>query len=300
MLPQIMKGEFPMNEQELKKYLDDFKAELIELIEQQLKMPKKQLLTIREAAEYLGVSYNTFQKLRYNGLKLFEVDGVKRVYKNDLDEFIKKIVFKEKNTMARKKNKAIKQYKLKNGETRYMFKVYQGMDPKTGNRRETTRRSFLNYREAEIEYGKLKVNGQKGNFINQITYRVVYEDWFKFYKKQGNRASTIQKTEQFFKHHILPQLGHIKIQKIDYKICLEAAYVWYEALKYSKKIEQYAKLVLEHAVNLKYMDRNPMQSVSTPVKNHDVRQVSFYTREELIEFLEAAKKEPLKNTLICV
>lgn len=197
--------------------------------------------------------------------------------------------------MARKKNKAIKQYKLKNGEIRYMFKVYQGMDPKTGKRRETTRRGFLNYREAEAEYEKLKVNGQKGNFINQITYNEVYEDCFKFYKRKDNRASTILKTQQYFKNHILPQLGHIKIQKIDYKICLEAAYVWYEALKYNKKIEQYAKQVFEHAVNLKYIDRNPMQSVSTPVKKHGIRKVSFYTREELIEFLEAAKKEPLKK-----
>lgn len=197
--------------------------------------------------------------------------------------------------MARKKYKAIKQYKLKNGEIRYMFKVYQGMDPKTGNRCETTRRGFLNYREAEAEYEKLKVNGQKGNFINKITYNEVYEDWLKFYKKKGNRASTILKTEQYFKHHILPQLGHIKIQKIDYTICLEAAYVWYEKLKYNKKIEQYAKQVFEHAVNSEYISRNPMQSLSTPIKKHLPKKASYYTREELVEFLEAAKKEPLKK-----
>ena len=198
--------------------------------------------------------------------------------------------------MSRKKNKAIKQYKLKNGETRYMFKIYLGMDPKTGERRETTRRSFLNYREAEIEYEKLKVNGRKGNFINQITYKEVYEDWLTSeYKKRGNRASTVKKTEQYFKDHILPQLGHIKIQKIDYKICLEAAYVWYEALKYNEKLEQYAKQVFEHAINLEYIIRNPMQSVSTPVKRHIAKKVSYYTREELIEFLEAAKQGSLKK-----
>lgn len=78
-----------MNEKEIKKYLDDFKSDLIELVEKQLSQPEKQLLTIREAAAYLGVSYNTFQKFRYNGLKFFEVDGVKRVYKTDLDQFIK-------------------------------------------------------------------------------------------------------------------------------------------------------------------------------------------------------------------
>lgn len=79
-----------MSEQEIKQYLDDFKKELIELIQHQLSKPEKQLLTIREAAEYLGVSYNTIQKLRYNGMKFFEVDGIKRIYKKDLDEFLKK------------------------------------------------------------------------------------------------------------------------------------------------------------------------------------------------------------------
>lgn len=78
-----------MNENEIKKYLEDFKSELIELIQKQLSQPEKKLLTIREAAEYLGVSYNTFQKFRHNGLKFFEVDGVKRVYKANLDQFIK-------------------------------------------------------------------------------------------------------------------------------------------------------------------------------------------------------------------
>ncbi|MEK4629010.1 MAG: helix-turn-helix domain-containing protein [Psychrobacillus sp.] len=78
-----------MNEQDLNAYLENFKKELIEVIEQQLNKPEKQLLTFREAAEYVGVSYNTFQKFRYNGLKFFEVDGIKRIYKKELDEFIK-------------------------------------------------------------------------------------------------------------------------------------------------------------------------------------------------------------------
>lgn len=82
-----------MNEQELKQYLNDLKSELIELIEKHLSQTEKQLLTLRDAATYLGVSYNTLQKFRHNGLKFFEVDGVKRVYKNDLDQFIKKNSF---------------------------------------------------------------------------------------------------------------------------------------------------------------------------------------------------------------
>lgn len=79
-----------MAENELKQFLDYFKNEVSALIDQKLSMPEKQLLTLNEAAKFLGVSYNTLQKLRYSGLKFFEVDGVKRVYKKDLEKFIEK------------------------------------------------------------------------------------------------------------------------------------------------------------------------------------------------------------------
>lgn len=79
-----------MAENELKQFLDYFKTEVSELIEQKLSMPEKQLLTLNEAAKFLGISYNTLQKFRYAGLKFFEVDGVKRVYKKDLEKFIEK------------------------------------------------------------------------------------------------------------------------------------------------------------------------------------------------------------------
>lgn len=140
--------------------------------------------------------------------------------------------------MARTKNKAIKKYTKKNGQTCYMFKIYQGMDPKTGKRRETTRRGFLTYREAEIEYDKLKMNGRNQLFTNNLTYEEVYEIWLETsYKKKENKASTVDKTIQYFKNHILPEFGHLKIQNINYHICLEAAYNWYHNLKYNKKFK---------------------------------------------------------------
>lgn len=77
-----------MTERALKLYLEELKIEIITAITEQVSKPNKQLLTVREAAEYLGVSYNTFQKFRYEGLKIFEVDGIKRIYKHELDIFI--------------------------------------------------------------------------------------------------------------------------------------------------------------------------------------------------------------------
>lgn len=36
-------------------------------------------MTLKDSAKYAGVSYNTFMKFRELGLKICEIDGVKRV-----------------------------------------------------------------------------------------------------------------------------------------------------------------------------------------------------------------------------
>lgn len=83
-----------MTENELIQFLTEFKDEIINAVSSKANNPQKQLFTLKEAAEYLGVSYNTFQKFRYEGLKVFEFDGTKRVYKEEIDKFIEKYSYK--------------------------------------------------------------------------------------------------------------------------------------------------------------------------------------------------------------
>lgn len=49
----------------------------------------KEWLTLAEAAKYAGVSHNTFVKFREMGLKVAQVDGIKRVSRNEIDTFLK-------------------------------------------------------------------------------------------------------------------------------------------------------------------------------------------------------------------
>jgi len=49
----------------------------------------KQWMSISEAAKYVGVSYNTFTKFRTMGLKICEIEGIKRVSKDEIDTFLK-------------------------------------------------------------------------------------------------------------------------------------------------------------------------------------------------------------------
>lgn len=45
-------------------------------------------MSISEAAKYVGVSYNTFVKFRNMGLKICEIDGIKRVSRKEIDTFL--------------------------------------------------------------------------------------------------------------------------------------------------------------------------------------------------------------------
>lgn len=45
-------------------------------------------MTKAQAAEYCGCSFNTFQKYVRAGLRVIQVDGVNRIDKNDVDDFL--------------------------------------------------------------------------------------------------------------------------------------------------------------------------------------------------------------------
>ena len=53
----------------------------------------KEWMNIKEAREYIGVSHNTFTKYRELGLKISEIDGIKRVSKAEIDNFLNKHSF---------------------------------------------------------------------------------------------------------------------------------------------------------------------------------------------------------------
>ncbi|RUL47237.1 DNA-binding protein [Lysinibacillus antri] len=50
-------------------------------------------MTLKDGAKYAGVSYNTFIKFRVMGLKVCEVDGVKRVSRKEIDSFLERHSF---------------------------------------------------------------------------------------------------------------------------------------------------------------------------------------------------------------
>ncbi|WP_291754730.1 DNA-binding protein [Lysinibacillus sp. UBA5990] len=63
-------------------------AELLEQIVSNKPETSKEWMSIQEACQYISISFNTFNKFRVMGLKVAEIDGVKRVSKTEIDRFL--------------------------------------------------------------------------------------------------------------------------------------------------------------------------------------------------------------------
>lgn len=72
----------------LEKSLTEHILNLISSAIDKNKLYSPEWLSLADAAKYAGVSYNTFIKFRTLGLKVCEIDGVKRVSRKEIDRFL--------------------------------------------------------------------------------------------------------------------------------------------------------------------------------------------------------------------
>lgn len=190
-----------------------------------------------------------------------------------------------------KKHRQIKKYTLKNGEVKYKFTVYLGIDPDTGKEKPVTRSSFNTVKEAEFAIDKLKYEFKQGMKPNdqRKTFNEVYLDWVLYYKASGIKMSTYSKTEGYFKNHILPFFGEMKVTKITVRHCEEFALKLSTELQYFHHVINYAKEVLEMSVRFGYIHTNPISKMNKyPKEKKHVMMDNYLETHELKKVLEHA------------
>ena len=193
----------------------------------------------------------------------------------------------------------IKKYTTKNGETRYLFQTYLGIDPITGKERRTTRRGFKTMKEAkqaernlllDVEENGLPSNQSDG--FQDPTFEEVAHLWLKSYKTTV-KASTFGLTESKLKQLIKNHFEGMKIKKISVPYCqkvvieLSKTYVLYN--HYLSVINR----IFKYAVLMDILDSNPFDKVIKPKSRQTQRKGNFLTKEELKEFLKLAKTATL-------
>lgn len=200
--------------------------------------------------------------------------------------------------MTKKKVSPIKSYKLKNGEIRYEFPAYLGVDPLTGKQKRTMKRGFKTRREAELALARIKLEVASGTYKKERaeTYQELYDLWIVQYENTVEE-STFVKTIGLFRNHIIPSMGDYKIEKITIDICQKHVNEWAAKLKNFRAVKSYAAKVLDFAIKRDFLQTNPFTYVEVPVNKKQVveeddnKLEKFYTREQLTHFLSCLEQE---------
>lgn len=193
----------------------------------------------------------------------------------------------------------IKKYTTKNGETRYLFQTYLGIDPATGKERRTTRRGFKTMKEAkqaernlllDVEENGLPSNQSDG--FQDPTFEELASLWLENYKTtvkpstfENVRSKVEKMTEEHFKELKLKKITVAYCQKVVIK--LSKSYVLYN--HYLSVINR----IFKYAVLMDILDSNPFDKVIKPKSRQTQRKGNFLTKEELKEFLKLAQTATL-------
>lgn len=193
----------------------------------------------------------------------------------------------------------IKKYTTKNGETRYLFQTYLGIDPTTGKERRTTRRGFKTMKEAkqaernlllDVEENGLPSNQSDG--FRDPTFEELASLWLENYKttvKPSTFENVKSKVEKMTEEHF----DGLKLKKITVAYCqrvvieLSKNYVLYN--HYLSVINR----IFKYAVLMDILDSNPFDKVIKPKSRQTQRKGNFLTKEELKEFLKLAQNTTL-------
>ena len=193
----------------------------------------------------------------------------------------------------------IKKYTTKNGETRYLFQTYLGIDPATGKERRTTRRGFKTMKEAkqaernlllDVEENGLPSNQSDG--FRDPTFEELASLWLENYKttvKPSTFENVKSKVEKMTEEHF----KELKLKKITVAYCqrvvieLSKTYVLYN--HYLSVINR----IFKYAVLMDVLNSNPFDKVIKPKSRQVQRKGNFLTKEELKEFLKLAQTTTL-------
>ena len=189
----------------------------------------------------------------------------------------------------------IKEYTTPSGQCRYGFNIYVGKNEATGQTIQIKKQGFKSRDAAEKSYYEYKIKVLNGEYEPLTKRRYTMKDLFKLWSKTYKttvKESTYATALMIFDNHILKELGNIYIDKLTIFQCQNAVNKWFEiAPKAYKRYIRYASRMLNYAVDLELIDKNPMKKVVRPKYIEQPKEFdNFYSKEELKEYLECAKK----------
>jgi integrase len=184
----------------------------------------------------------------------------------------------------------MKGYVRKRGN-KWSYTVDIGNDPITGKRKQKSKSGFNSPKEAEKALNEVIYEVNKGIYIEpqKMLLRDFALEWFDMYKHRL-RDTTVPNYKSNIDKWILPFLGHYKLQDLKPIHAQKFTNHLLSHLKDSaaQKVYTITKQILNHAVNLEILNKNPFQNITIPRKNK--KEVVTWSFDELNQFLNTVKK----------
>lgn len=190
---------------------------------------------------------------------------------------------------------SFQQYKTKSGY-KWLFKMGVGIDPKTGDRKTTTRRGFKTKKEAVAAAAEFQKEIDNNALIrNDITFEDVFKEWWAVHSKTIKRSTRYSKLSKFNKH-ILPLFGKLKIKDITKAYCQKAINRIAQEINSAQDVKIQANLVFKYALRMDYISTNPMAYVVIPKKEENFlsdeeEKRNFWEKDEIKIFLDKAHSQ---------
>ena len=192
---------------------------------------------------------------------------------------------------------SVHKYQSTKGVT-YFVKVYLGLND-YGKKKYYTKRGFKTRKAAKAHETAVNHQLNSGTFVHitaqtTYTYQELYQRWYEAYKDTVE-ATTAVKTADLYRLHILPVFGEKKISKISPLDCQSFITDKAKTFKNMKQIKSYTSKIFEFAINMNYIERNPMSKVIMPKLKKTVSE-NYWTVNELHHFLTIIlENEPYKH-----
>ncbi len=195
------------------------------------------------------------------------------------------------NKMTDKSGKVIK----KDGKVKYTVKV--NYVDQRGEYKQIKRIVYGSDEAKQIER-ELLYSVKQEPIAAKMTVQQLYDEYIRA-KKHEVRESTLNKTEQVLKLHILPYLGKIKLDKLNIQILQQWKQTINEGdyqIRTKQNFYKEFRAFLNYAVKMEYLPSNPIIKVGNfkaPLEFK--KEMDFYTPEEFTKFIRIAKDSAEKS-----
>jgi len=133
----------------------------------------------------------------------------------------------------------------------------------------------------------------KNEGVNKkMSLRTLYEEYIKA-KSHEVRETSIEKYKQRLEDHVLPSLGNVAINKFTRPLLQQWKNEMEEknlSLKMKQNVYSELRALFNYAVKMDYLSKNPLISLGNfKDANESRKEINYYTPEEFIKFIEAAR-----------